>query len=128
MNIHVPLHAGFSFHDLEKGLAAQRVQKHVDAGELRLEDVYRVVPERTFKRRISENAKLRLEEADAIFRLLRVRATAIWAFGDVKLAEEFLTLPNVRLGNHIPRVMAATDAGAREVEDLLHRFVHGDIS
>jgi Protein of unknown function (DUF2384) len=105
MNINAPMASGFSFHDLEKGLPARRVQKYVNAGELTLEDLYRVVLERTFKRRLADNAKLKLEEADA-----------------------FLALANPRLGNHIPRIMAATDAGARDVEGLLHRFVYGDVS
>jgi putative toxin-antitoxin system antitoxin component (TIGR02293 family) len=128
MNINAPLPTGYSFHDLEKGVTARRVQKYLESGELFAEDVYRVVPERTFKRRLTENAKLRLEEADAILRLLRVRATAIWAFSDVTKADAFLSLANPSLGNRIPRNMSATDAGARDVEGLLHRFVFGDIS
>ena len=126
MNIHAPFVSAYS--QLEKGLPARSVAKYIKTGELLAEDVYRVVPERTFKRRISENAKLRTEEADAILRLLRVRATSIWAFGDPKLADEFLSLKNPRLGHHIPREMAATDAGARDVEALLQRFMFGDFS
>jgi putative toxin-antitoxin system antitoxin component (TIGR02293 family) len=126
MNIHTPIPSNFS--QLEKGLAARRVQKLIKSGELTAEDVYRVIPERTFKRRLSENAKLRLEEADAILRLLRLRATAIRAFGDKKIADDFLSSENPRLGNRIPRVMAATDAGARDVEALLQRFMYGDVS
>lgn len=126
MNHHAPLPSDYA--QLEKGVAARLVQKFIKSGELTANDVYRVVPERTFKRRLLENAKLRLEEADAILRLLRVRASAIRAFGELKMADEFLSSVNPRLGNRVPREMAATDAGARDVEALLQRFVFGDFS
>jgi uncharacterized protein (DUF2384 family) len=83
------------------------VQALVRKGMRALEDVYRTIPERTFKRRLAAKAKLKLEEADAIGRLLRVDALAQWAFGDETMA---------------------LDAGAREVEALLFRFVAGDYS
>ena len=47
-------------------------------------------------------------------------------FNDVADAKTFLDQPNPALGNRIPRVMAATDAGARAVEAVLYRFVFGD--
>jgi putative toxin-antitoxin system antitoxin component (TIGR02293 family) len=128
MNIHDRKPASLAYAQLEKGLSARVVNKLIQSGELVREDVYRVVPERTFKRRLSENAKLRIDEADAIARLLRVHATAMWAFADQKLAAQFLSLANPALGNHVPREMAATDAGAREVEALLHSFVFGDLA
>jgi putative toxin-antitoxin system antitoxin component (TIGR02293 family) len=126
MNMHAHILNPFAYAQLERGLSARQVNKLIVSGELDREDVYRVVPERTFKRRLAENTNLKVDEADAIARLLRVRATAVWAFGDAKLAAQFLGLANPALGNHVPRVMAETDAGAREVEALLHRFVFGD--
>jgi putative toxin-antitoxin system antitoxin component (TIGR02293 family) len=97
----------------------------VKDGDLSWADVYRVVPERTFKRRLSEGAVLKTAEADAIARLLRVSEMAAWAFRDKAKARVFLETANPALGNHVPWNMAQTDAGARDVEALLVRFVHG---
>lgn len=129
MNIHstaiaIPL----DYASLEKGVSALKVQKLIRKGVLAQEDVFRAIPERTFKRRLAEKGKLRIEEADAIARILRINALARWAFDETNAAREFLDLPNPALANRVPRVMAQTDAGAREVEALLHRFVAGDYS
>jgi len=129
MNIHstaiaIPL----DYASLEKGVSALKVQKLIRKGVLAQEDVFRAIPERTFKRRLAEKGKLRIEEADAIARILRINALARWAFDEADAAREFLNLPNPALADRVPRVMAQTDAGAREVEALLHRFVAGDYS
>jgi putative toxin-antitoxin system antitoxin component (TIGR02293 family) len=123
MNVHVP--QPISYAQISKGIAAKQVAKWVKSGDLTWADVYRVVPERTFKRRLAEAALLRRDEADAIARMLRIGALAAYAFQDRALAATFLDTPNPSLGNHLPRVMAETDAGARDVEALLTRFMHG---
>ena len=128
MNIHAAVSNRLDYASIEKGLSARKVQDLIRSGALAQEDVFRAIPERTFKRRLAEKAKLRIEEADAIARILRVNTLARWAFGDKLDAQRFLNLPNPALANRIPRIMAQTDAGAREVEAVLHRFVHGDYS
>jgi uncharacterized protein (DUF2384 family) len=52
---------------------------------------------------------------------------AVWALQSKARAEVFLDSVNHALGSNVPRVMARTDAGAREVEALLIRLVHGVI-
>lgn len=126
MNIHAAIAVPLDFAQIEKGVSARKVQALVREGALLLEDVYGAIPERTFKRRLAEKEPLRLDEADAIGRFLRVGAIAEWALGDRKSARLFLDSPNPVLGNRIPRKMARTDAGGREVEALLYRFVAGD--
>ena len=111
---------------IEQGVSAAQVQELIGKGLISREDVYRAVPERTFKRRLAEKGNLKTEEADAIARAMRVNELARWAFGDDEQARQFLDLANPALGNRMPRVMAATDAGAREVEALLFRFAAGD--
>jgi putative toxin-antitoxin system antitoxin component (TIGR02293 family) len=128
MNIHVSIPAPLGYSAIEKGLRAARVAEMIRKGELRKEDVYHLIPERTFKRRVASKSMLRMEEADAIARILRVQALARWAFGDDDMADQFLGLPNPELGERTPRVMARTDAGAREVEAVLFRFAAGDYS
>jgi putative toxin-antitoxin system antitoxin component (TIGR02293 family) len=126
MNIHAAINIPLDYERIEKGVSAASVWALVKKGEIAREDVYRVIPERTFKRRLAARGKLRLDEADAIARMLRVAATARWAFDNEADAKTFLDQPNPALGNRVPRVMAASDAGAREVEALLYRFVFGD--
>lgn len=127
MNVHAkPIQPTFDYRDIARGISAKSVMVMIGKGTLAREDVFRVVAERTLMRRVAANEKLKIEEADAIARLLRVRALAHWAFPDVKAAEVFLASSNPSLANETPRALAATDAGAREVEALLHRFVFGD--
>ncbi len=129
MNIHPAAIADpLDYEAIEKGVSARQVQELIRKGALAREDLFRAIPERTFKRRLAARGKLRLEEADAIARILRVNALAQWAFQDETAARAFLDLPNPALKNRMPRMMAQTDAGAREVEALLHRFVYGDHS
>jgi putative toxin-antitoxin system antitoxin component (TIGR02293 family) len=129
MNIHArSLAAPLDYASIEKGIPARAVMDLIKKGTLAREDVFRAIPERTFKRRLAARGKLRLEEADAVARILRVNALAQWAFREEAAARAFLDLANPALKNRIPRRMAQTDAGAREVEALLHRFVYGDYS
>lgn len=113
---------------LESGLAARRVNALIRDCILDKADVFRAIPERTFKRRLAKKENLKLAESDAVARLLRVTRLAEWAFQDRALAREFLTLPNPSLANRLPMDMAQTDVGAREVEAVLYRFVYGDPS
>jgi len=116
---------GLTHKAVTSGVSAAAVKEYVDQGRLRPSDVQMVIPRRTYERRLSEGQALKIDEADAIARLLRVRDHARRAFEDDDLAEQWLTLPNPELENEIPIQMARTDVGAREVEAVLTRFEHG---
>lgn len=88
--------------------------------------VFRVIPPRTWNRRIQKRELLEPREADAIVRLLRVTARANHVFGDPGYASRWLELENPALRNHKPIQMAETDSGAREVEAVLNSFANGD--
>ena len=126
MNIHAAIPALLDYARIERGVTARQLEEMIARGLIAREDVYSAIPERTFKRRLADRAKLKIEEADAIARLMRVNALAQWAFGEVDMAQQFLDMPNPELGNRVPRLMARTDAGAREVEAVLYRFAFGD--
>jgi putative toxin-antitoxin system antitoxin component (TIGR02293 family) len=126
MTIYQTISAPLDYAQIERGVSAAQIQDMIGKGVISRDEVYRAVPERTFKRRLAEKGDLRIEEADAIARLMRINELARWAFGNEEQAQEFLDLPNPILGNRVPRVMALTDAGAREVEAILFRFVYGD--
>lgn len=118
----------FLYEDILRGVPAKRVQELIDKGVLSQKAVYRAIPERTFKRRLADRANLRAPEADAIARLLRVTEAARRAFGEEDFARRWLNLPVPSLNDAIPIELAATDAGAREVEAALGRFMHFIIS
>jgi len=115
----------FVHDEIVRGVPAKRVQNLIDRGVLGEKAVYRVIPERTFKRRLANREALKVLEGDAIARLLRVTEAANRAFGEADFARKWLNLPNPALNSRIPIELAETDAGAREVEDALMRFAQG---
>lgn len=116
----------FVHDDIVRGIDARRVKGLVERGVLGAKQVYRVIPQRTFNRRLAERQPLKPSEADAIARLVRVTEYAEKIFGDTAFARKWLVLPNPVLKGRIPIDMAETDAGARDVEAALLHFAHGD--
>lgn len=115
----------FVHDDIVRGINARDVQDLIDRGVLAAKQVYRLIPERTFNRRLANREALKVAEGDGIARLLRVTGAAYRAFGKVDFARKWLNLSNPALNGRIPIELAETDAGAREVEDVLGRFAHG---
>ncbi len=115
----------FVHDEIMRGIKARRVKELIDRGVLGEKQVYRVIPERTFKRRLANGEELKPNEGDAVARLLRVTEAANKAFGDADFARRYLSLPNPALRDRVPFELAETDAGAREVEDAILRIVHG---
>jgi putative toxin-antitoxin system antitoxin component (TIGR02293 family) len=115
----------FVHDDIVRGINARDVQDLIDRGILAAKQVYRLIPERTFNRRLANREALKVTEGDGIARLLRVTGAAYRAFGKVDFARKWLNLSNPALNGRIPIELAETDAGAREVEDVLGRFAHG---
>jgi putative toxin-antitoxin system antitoxin component (TIGR02293 family) len=66
--------------------------------------------------------------ADRIDRTAYVVSLAATVLCDEEAAREWLRSPNFGLGNQVPLEMLETEAGAREVEDLLGRIEHGVFS
>jgi putative toxin-antitoxin system antitoxin component (TIGR02293 family) len=116
----------FVHDEIVHGIDAKKVKGLIDRGVLGAKQVFRVIPERTFNRRLAKREMLKVPEADAIGRLLRVTEAAKKTFGDADFATKFLNLPNPALKNRIPMEMAETDAGAREVEAILLHIAYGD--
>jgi putative toxin-antitoxin system antitoxin component (TIGR02293 family) len=116
----------FVHDEILHGIDAKKVKGLIDRGVLGAKQVFRVIPERTFNRRLAKREMLKVPEADAIGRLLRVTEAAKKTFGDADFATKFLNLPNPALKNRIPMEMAETDAGAREVEAILLHIAYGD--
>jgi len=68
---------------------------------------------------------LSLEDPDKAVRLARVSRLAANVFGDTPKAHRWLHKPKRALGGETPLACLRTEAGARIVEETLHRIDHG---
>jgi putative toxin-antitoxin system antitoxin component (TIGR02293 family) len=84
-----------------------------------------VVPKRTLARRKAANERLTVEETDKALRLARIAAQAERVFGDAEKAHRWLRKPKRALQGETPLAYLASEAGARVVEEMLHRVEHG---
>jgi len=90
------------------------------------DEIFRlVVPKRTLARRRVTNDLLTVEETDKAIRLKRVAAQAQRAFGDREKAHRWLRKPKRELKGETPLAFLLSEAGARAVEEMLHRIEHG---
>ncbi len=69
--------------------------------------------------------KLDAVESDRVIRLAQLLGKAIQVMESEKNAQRWLSSPQFGLGGAIPLEFAKTEAGAREVEDLLGRIEFG---
>jgi putative toxin-antitoxin system antitoxin component (TIGR02293 family) len=93
---------------------------YLSTGEVR-RAMFRIVPEATFKRR----TRLTQGESERTERLARVIAAAERAWNDREDAREWLTKAHPELGKLSSLESAATELGARRVEELLDRIFYG---
>jgi putative toxin-antitoxin system antitoxin component (TIGR02293 family) len=115
----------FTYSDLARGIPARTVRDLQRDNVLSAADAAMIIPPRTLDRRLSAGENLKMEEADALARLVRVVMKARETFEKDSVADEFLRLPNPALGGQVPIEMARSDLGAREVETILGRIAYG---
>ena len=77
---------------------------------------------------VVKSERLSPVESDRIYRFARIIALAEDVFEDREEALEWLNSPQYGLGGGLPFDLLQTDAGAREVEELLIRIDYGVIS
>jgi putative toxin-antitoxin system antitoxin component (TIGR02293 family) len=99
-------------------LAVERI--YLSTGEAR-RAMFRIVPEATFKRR----TRLSPAESERTERLARVIAAAEFTWDSREDARQWLTSLHPELGKRTPLECAATELGARRVEELLDRLFYG---
>ena len=85
------------------------------------------LPQRTIARRKKEQ-KLQADESDRLLRLARVGAQAVATLGSEEKAVQWLRRPNRALGQRVPLDLIDSDIGTRQVEEVLGRIEHGNIS
>jgi putative toxin-antitoxin system antitoxin component (TIGR02293 family) len=81
----------------------------------------RVVPRASYQR----SRRLSPAHSATTERLARVTALALWVWEDSHKAQEFLWRPHPELGGRRPIQAALSELGAREVEEVIERGVHG---
>ncbi len=84
-----------------------------------------VVPKRTLARRTAKREPLSVEETDKALRLERVATLAERVFGNLDKANRWMRKPKHQLGGATPLAYLSSEAGARTVEEMLHRIEHG---
>ena len=84
-----------------------------------------VVPKRTLARRRAADEPLTVEETDKALRLARIAVQAERVFGAPEKAHRWLRKAKRELKGETPLAYLASEAGARVVEEMLHRIEHG---
>jgi len=80
---------------------------------------------KTLSRLRTSRRSLTLVEGDRLYRLVRLAALAGAVLEDDEAVRQWFVAPQPGLGQRTPLALAATEAGAREVEALLTRLEHG---
>lgn len=83
------------------------------------------IPPRTLTRRLSQHARLTVEESDRAARMARIIALASEILGAKEKASSWLLTPNRVLGGRLPIDEIGTDPGYRSVEDVLYGIAYG---
>jgi putative toxin-antitoxin system antitoxin component (TIGR02293 family) len=78
-----------------------------------------LVPRITRRRRTTS---LKLDESERVERLARIMALAEFVWEDHAEAQVFMATPHSMLGGRTPTEAAATELGARQVEDILWKL------
>ncbi len=114
---------------IENGLPVSNFIKLRDRLGLPDKDLakYIRVPKSTLAIR-KRKGKFSFVESERLYRIQRLFAKALGVFEDVNLARKWLKEDAYGLGDVSPLEYAATEIGAREVEDLLGRIEHGVFS
>jgi putative toxin-antitoxin system antitoxin component (TIGR02293 family) len=112
--------SGLPYASLETVIGKLRLGRDEAAAVLHL-------PQRTIARRKKEQ-RLQADESDRVLRLARIGAQASATLGNEEKAAQWLRRPNRALGNRAPLELLDNDIGTRQVEEILGRMEHGNIS
>jgi putative toxin-antitoxin system antitoxin component (TIGR02293 family) len=82
---------------------------------------------RTIARR-KKQQRLQADESDRVLRLAHISAQAAATLGSEAKAAHWLRRPNRALGNVAPLELLDSDIGIRQIEDILGRIGHGNLS
>jgi putative toxin-antitoxin system antitoxin component (TIGR02293 family) len=115
---------------IEKGLPARAIERVKEALALSDAEIAATLglSAKTISRVRARPRRLTVVVGDRLYRLAHLFAVAESVLGDAVAARRWLRSPQVGLGNRVPLALITTEAGAREVEDLLGRIEYGVLS
>jgi putative toxin-antitoxin system antitoxin component (TIGR02293 family) len=104
--------------------AIDRVKESLDLPDSELTAAL-AISTKTLGRMRKTRRHLSLIEGDRLARLARLIVLANTVLEQPDLVREWFRSPQIGLNNQTPLEVLVTEAGAREVEDLLQRIEHG---
>jgi putative toxin-antitoxin system antitoxin component (TIGR02293 family) len=111
---------------IQKGLRFSELKTLQDTLDLPFEKLAaKLCISRSTLQRRKAAGRLSPDESDKIVRYSRLVRQATDFFGDIEKARAWLKHPQYGLGGAVPLDYARTEAGAREVENLLGRMKYG---
>jgi putative toxin-antitoxin system antitoxin component (TIGR02293 family) len=111
---------------IQKGLRFSELKTLQDTLDLPFEKLAaKLCISRSTLQRRKAAGRLSPDESDKIVRYSRLFRQAADFFGDIEKARAWLKHPQYGLGGAVPLDYARTEAGAREVENLLGRMKYG---
>jgi putative toxin-antitoxin system antitoxin component (TIGR02293 family) len=116
---------------IESGLpraSAQYLRERLELSEAELAALLGVSAKTLQRQSARGDACLTPHQGDRLYRLARIAALAEETLEDASRARQWLHQPQRGLGNRVPLALLTTEAGAREVEDLLGRIEYGVFS
>lgn len=119
-------HAGI-IQALKTGLPVNAFQRFLEASRLTAQDAQTVIgiPKSTLARR-QHSGRFTPQESERVYRLVHLFGLAADLFeGDRTAAKDWMERPQRAFGGETPIERAATELGARDVEQLIGRLEHG---
>ena len=111
---------------IQKGLRFTELETLQDSIDLPFEQLAaKLAISRSTLQRRKAAGRLSPDESDKVIRYSRLVRQAADLFGDIQKARAWLKHPQYGLGGAVPLDYARTEAGAREVENLLGRIKYG---
>jgi len=111
---------------IQKGLRFSELETLQNSIDLPFEQLAaKLAISRSTLQRRKAAGRLSPDESDKVIRYSRLVQQAADFFGDIEKARAWLKHPQYGLGGAVPLDYARTEAGAREVENLLGRMKYG---
>jgi putative toxin-antitoxin system antitoxin component (TIGR02293 family) len=114
---------------IRSGVPARVVVDMVQYFDVSKSDIFRVLrtPESTAHKLIKDNRPLDAGASERVVRVADIARIAEETFGKREAATQWLTTPNLALGNATPFSMLDTEPGAIEVRRILSAINHGGV-